>query len=577
MTQNIMFVPLDKIRKNRFQQDVHDQEKVLEIAESLNENRNNGTKGLLQVPPARALDDGTCELAFGHHRYYAFEYLSSHGDKFFNEMPVNVVSLTDLEMFRYLGIENLKRRDISPIEKGKMFRLFMDTFKKNSVETAKEFSTTDEDVRGSIRFLRLPEETQALIEEGKIGVGMARDLLALGKVAGPDSVLEATNEIVNETWESPADAIQSALSDSDAVFLSASNGWFSAKVFPVKHLKAITDADLTQILLFDYGVKEDEKKKIKSEILTLIASGMEIVDEAFPNIDPTSLEAVRVLVNPPKCEGCPFHAVVRSDHYCGLKACNERKIEAWKKHEIEKIAKELGVPMYQKSDGEYFALTPGEPADRKLWKDGSPDLRLMKASGMWNNFEGLNQELRAVVIGKEAEKRKKKAEKQAQTVSAEDVADAREQAKAEKEAQVRRLKRDFVTRFSWEVVSFAFAGIFDGVVSLPFLQYLTEFTVERYSPDLPDGVEGGEVWEKALKLKKTDSIKEFRRLAIHALVDREFYENYQLKDGDKKPVLKHAENMTDLAEKWEVKLPKDFMKRAEEYQAELDKAIRELK
>lgn len=577
MSQNIVFVPLKKIVKNKFQQDVHDREKVLEIAESLIENFDNGMKGLLQVPPARQLPDGTYELAFGHHRFYAFEYLAEN-NKHFAEMPVSVQDLTDLQMFRYLGIENLKRRDISPIEKGRMFRLFMDTFKKNSVETAKEFSTTDEDVRGAVRFLNLPEETQALMQEGKIGVGSARELLSLRKVAGPDAVVEVTKDITNGTFESPSDAIESALQQSDAVYLSAGNGWFAPKVFPVKHLKALTRADLQEILLFDYGVKEAEKETATQEILTLIASGMEIVDEAFPMIDPASLEALRVLINPPKCDGCPFHAVVKGDHYCGLPKCNERKIDAWKQHEIEQTAKKIGVPMYAKAtDGVYFALTPGEPADRKLWKDGSPDLRLMKASGMWNNFEGLNLELRAVVVGKEAEKRQKKAERNHESAQAENTADAREAAKYKRDAEIHDIKKYHVVKFRWEVVSYAFVSALDGLSSLPLLTELTSNLFESQIPDTPDDVDVTDVLQDSMKLKKPDALKELRRLAIHTMLDIQFYREYTLSDKEKKPVIKHAQDMQTLAEKWEVKLPKDFMKQAEAYQAELDKAIKGLK
>jgi ParB-like chromosome segregation protein Spo0J len=101
MSNTIQNIPLEKIVKNRFQPEgVRDIAKIAEIASSLIQNKNNGTKGLLQVPTARKNDDGMYELAFGHHRVYAFLHnTNTVGDLFFSEMPLIVRELTDIEMF----------------------------------------------------------------------------------------------------------------------------------------------------------------------------------------------------------------------------------------------------------------------------------------------------------------------------------------------------------------------------------------------------------------------------------------------------------------------------------------------
>ena len=71
---DIQLVPLTQIVFNRFQQsDAKNEAKILEIASSINQHRDNGTKGLLQVPTARLLEGGKYELAFGHHRFMAFQ------------------------------------------------------------------------------------------------------------------------------------------------------------------------------------------------------------------------------------------------------------------------------------------------------------------------------------------------------------------------------------------------------------------------------------------------------------------------------------------------------------------------
>ena len=60
----VIFVPLDRTIDNRDQAGEIDNDKVVELAESLQRNRDNGTKGLLQVPLARPLPDGRYELAY---------------------------------------------------------------------------------------------------------------------------------------------------------------------------------------------------------------------------------------------------------------------------------------------------------------------------------------------------------------------------------------------------------------------------------------------------------------------------------------------------------------------------------
>jgi ParB family chromosome partitioning protein len=172
MSNTIQNIPLDKIIKNRFQPEgVRDIAKVAEIVSSLKQNENNGTKGLLQVPTARKNADGLYELAFGHHRFYAFLHLTNTvGDLFFDEMPLIVRELTDIEMFELMAIENFHRRDIGPMEEAHTLNSYMTNFKMTSAETAKKFEKTEEYVRGSIRLLNLPKDftAQALAYQAEL-------------------------------------------------------------------------------------------------------------------------------------------------------------------------------------------------------------------------------------------------------------------------------------------------------------------------------------------------------------------------------------------------------------------------
>ena len=51
---------------------------------------------------------------------------------------------------------------------------------------------------------------------------------------------------------------------------------------------------------------------------------------------------------------------------------------------------------------------------------------------------------------------------------------------------------------------------------------------------------------------------------------------YEVEDKDKKPVIKHAANLKDIAGIFDVKLPKEFDEQAEKYQNDLDVMIKGL-
>lgn len=574
---SIINVPLEKIVHNRFQQEgVKDEAKVLEIVASLKQNENNGTKGLLQVPTARKNADGNVELAFGHHRFYAFDYLKNiQGDLFFGEMPLIIRDLTDIEMFELMAIENFHRRDIGPIEEANTLNSYMVTFNKTSVEAAQKFEKTEEYIRGSIRLLNLPESAQKMVSEGKLNKSAARDLLVVEKLGGSDLVQEALDEIASSPdGESPSTVIVDVLRMSNkAQFLDKDAAWFSSKKFPVKHLRGLSHTDLSQLVKFEEGYSVGEPINLIKEIFILINSGMEVVNEAFPMIAPDGLERVHVLANPPQCEKCPFHAVMDGMHFCGLPLCKTRKIEAWKNKQVEDEIKKTGIPLYQKSDGRFAELFWRNDTDQKLFKNRGADLRLLPAQYQWNNFDGISQEFKVVLVGDAAEKRLKKEE-------AEGKHEVEKQSNVQKEMRVRELKQEFLARFEWEVVSRAFESILDGVTSLSFLIFNRIEMIEWHANDtqFPEGVNEEKLIADAQNAKAADGLKTMRRINMFHAVERAHTNDYEFNKvlNAKKPVVMYAGDFELIAKEWGVKLPKDFSKQAEQYQAELNAAIKEL-
>lgn len=585
MTQQptIVYVPVDDICFNRFQQTgFHNAEKVNEIKASILQNRENGTKGLLQVPTARTItqpvDSGKMiELAFGHHRYLAIRELAE-SDPFFAEMPLILRDLSDLEMFELMAIENFHRRDIDPLEEANTFHAYMTTFGKTSIETAQKFEKTEEYVRQSVRLLNLPEAAQEMVKSGTLSKTDARELLVLNKLGGEDLVREALNDMPktgDDLFESgsPKEIIRQTLRMTEGTkYLDMNDDWAKAnKKFPHKHLKPITKEDARNVLeRVETNPDPHDLDEEIAGIVTLIASGMEIVDEAWSMFTPASLERLRVLANPGPCEKCPIHAVLDGDHYCGLPLCADRKERAWELHKIDLMVEKLGVPLYQKSDGAFVALDTYNAADKKLWSDGSADLRLKPAKYVWNNFEGLDSNWQAVLVGETAAKRIKKAEAGKKTEETAKVDRDKEQLKL-------RLMRDFCRKFNYEYLARVFDGLFAGINNPVLLDFLCDQI--NANPEYPNGIDEETIRGQVKGAKIADQLKILRRHAAFCVIDQRSYADrlvYKYEAKQKKFVVKYAEEFKPYLEEFGLVIPKDYMQEAEKYQSELDKALKEL-
>lgn len=573
MNTNIVFVPLEKIKLNRYQvEGVRDQAMVDEIKTSVLDKKDNGTLGLIEIPRARLNPDGTYEQAFGRHRFFAFEELFAEGHTEFGEMPLMVGEFSDEEMFELMGFEVFQHRTVDPIEEANIFQTYMKKFGKSSVAAAEKFGKTDEYVRGMVRLLNLPDEGIEMLKSGRVNKSDARLLLTLGKAGGTELVAEALEAIASsDADDSPADTIRTTARMSDKTkYLHTSDGWFSAnKNFPHKHLPKLDEDKIADLIRYGEGYGTGKPINVAKDIATLIASGMEVTDEAFPQINPDDLARLRVLVNPTPCEKCPIHAVLDGDHICGLPLCRERKAQAWEKKVLEDKVAKIGVPMYQKSDGPFEKLSVYNDADKKLWNAGSPDLRLKEAKYEYNNFDGIDaSDLCVVLVGEGYEKRKKKSD-----ASKEREGNVQETAEARVVAF--QLKCEFITRFSWNVASLAFEPIVEGAtmgVMESLLYGLPSFglpdTEEKDIDDLIDA---------AQKAKKADGAKQMRRLIAMSLICMELSrDEYEIDSDGERVLVDHAKTLQALASAWGVKLPKDFTSQAQAYQKELDAAIREV-
>lgn len=556
MTTEI-YVDLNLIQASPFQprKDM-DAAAVADLAENIKSNTTDDFDGLLQAPTARKV--GTMfELAFGHRRHAAMQLLGR------DKMRVQVRELTDLQMFEIAVSENLKRRDLNPIEEAEAIQTYMERFGKTSQAAAAIFGKAASTIRGSIRLLRLPEAAQAKVRSGEINMAAARGLLVVEKLMGESGVEDVLASM--DEHAGPMEAVANALRFSDkSRKLDVEDGWVTASPFPPKHLPPLKEKHLRDALIAEDESELEGKEEDLARLVSFVQGGMEVTDAAFAIFDEDGLERVRVLSNPPGCLGCPLHAQLDGDHYCGLSACADRKRAAWWDEEAETAAKALGVAVYDKArDGAYEEMNPYNNETKKLLTEKHKDVRLLAtAKKIWGNVQlELSEHVQVVVVGKTKESLRKKDEK----------AQAKTSSNAENWQMKNKLynaTKEFCVRWNWEMGSKAGAGMFEGLANLALMEDMAELL----STDYPDGVNEKALIKQAKQTKQADGLALMRRLLAMQMLDL-----CQWNSNVKNVLETYAKEQGQKLKTWGAKLPKDWEAQAAAYQKELEaawKAIR---
>jgi len=526
-----VFIPLAQIKPNPFQpRTTDDIEATTEIAANIYRN------GLMQIPSARAVN-GYYELVFGHTRKAAYELLAATGipdldipaDPQFETMPLYVRDLDDRQMFEMALSENLKRRDLNPIEIATAMKRYMEDFAASSVEAGQLFGLNDATVRGMVRLLRLPEAAQRMVARGEITQGVARQLVSIARI-DEKAAIDAATQIARGV--DPRHIFQGIFNGNKAVVImherwgldepaGGAGLWplrNSADKFPT--LDPISPKNVARLL----GKPEDE--------IALALSG-------GAGADPDIQQSAEVLATPPACAACPFYLVIEKRHICGLKPCHRRKTVAWLRAEAARISKKLGIPIYDpKTDGQdWTELSRNRweedfEADTKLVQSKDSCLRIghnpsATRDQVWTD----HPKLRVIAIGELAAGRKKQA---AHSRSDEDW-EARQSV-----WRRQAMMREAVAKFMSEAVGPLFASAFAGLENVHIMAALL------------DRGRGGEKRERADELRS--------ELAQRALSDVLYSE-----EADDGPV-RVAKYLEKVATTWGVDLPPDFREVAAKYQ-----------
>ena len=254
---------------------------------------------LLQPPTARPHPrveglnlGGRYQLAFGHRRHAAW-LIARPGEP----MPVNVMDLTDQQMFEYAAVENV-HVPLTAIEKAHHMQRYMQQFNATQTQAGALYHLGQAAVSNMLRLLQLPEPIQKHIQDGDLPERLARQLVPL--TAFP--VEKRLEKIAKMISKAPA----------------------SEREKLAEHEIADVINNYCKRMFFEGWVKEWNPGSA-----ALIDGNSEIL---------------------PACSVCPQFLTNRNGDYCGRPACYNAKQHLWTQRELERLSQKLGIPIARAGD-----------------------------------------------------------------------------------------------------------------------------------------------------------------------------------------------------------------------------------
>lgn len=166
----VVYLYLDDIIPNRFQpREVFDEKALKELAVSIREH------GVIQPIIVRSVN-GKYEIIAGERRYKATALAG------LTKIPAIIRNLDDKESSKVALLENLQRKNLSPIEEARTYQKILEIDQMTQEELAKTMGKSQSSVANKLRLLTLPEEVQDAVLKEQISERHARCLLNI-----PDS------------------------------------------------------------------------------------------------------------------------------------------------------------------------------------------------------------------------------------------------------------------------------------------------------------------------------------------------------------------------------------------------------
>jgi len=163
-------VEVDLIDASPLQPRTHfDQTSLEQLAQSIE------THGVVQPVVLRRKND-RYELVAGERRWRAAKMAG------LNRIPAVVREIDDKGLLELALIENIQREDLNPIEEAQAYKNLIEAVGLTQESLAVRVGRDRSYITNYLRLLRLPDDIQHLVAEGKLSTGHARTLLGLEQV-----------------------------------------------------------------------------------------------------------------------------------------------------------------------------------------------------------------------------------------------------------------------------------------------------------------------------------------------------------------------------------------------------------
>ena len=167
LEQNVMQIPIDEIIPNRFQPRLQFDDRGLEeLASSIKQH------GIIQPLVLRRVND-KYEIIAGERRYKAATMAG------LTTVPAVIANIDDNKSAEVAIVENVQRRDLSPIEEARSYKNLLDKGYLTQAELAKRMGLSQSAIANKLRLLNLDEEVQKALMNNQISERHARSLLVL--------------------------------------------------------------------------------------------------------------------------------------------------------------------------------------------------------------------------------------------------------------------------------------------------------------------------------------------------------------------------------------------------------------
>ena len=177
----VVYLYLDDIIPNRFQpREVFNDQSLKELAISIKEH------GVIQPIIVRKIGE-KYEIIAGERRYKASTMVG------LTKIPAIIKNMDDKESAKVALIENLQRKDLTPIEEARTYQKILDLDEMTQEDLAKTMGKSQSAISNKLRLLTLPEEVQDALLHEEISERHARSLL---NVSDPNAQVDLLKRVI---------------------------------------------------------------------------------------------------------------------------------------------------------------------------------------------------------------------------------------------------------------------------------------------------------------------------------------------------------------------------------------------